>query len=99
MFNPLSHSRRILLFREFVRAVFALILAAFLITASHAQMETARISGQITDPAGRVVPKAEIKIVNLATGVITEIVSNDQGIYSVIGLIPGRYRMTVHKDG
>ena len=99
MFNSPSRSQRIPLLREFIRAVFALIVAAFVITVAPAQMETARVSGQITDPAGRVIPKAGIKIVNLATGVISETSSNDQGIYSAIGLIPGRYRMTVRKDG
>jgi hypothetical protein len=99
MFNAFSRTRQIPLLGQFFRVVFALILTMLLIRAVDAQMETARVSGQITDPAGRVIPKAGIKIVNLATGVISETASNDQGIYSVIGLIPGRYRMTVHKDG
>jgi hypothetical protein len=64
-----------------------------------AQTETARVSGQITDAAGRSVPKAEVRIVNLATGVASRTTTNDEGIYSVTGLIPGRYRVTVQKQG
>jgi hypothetical protein len=78
---------------------FALLCSASLVVPAYAQMETAQLSGQITDPAGRVVPKAEIKVVNLDTGVSSEATSNEEGIYSVKGLIPGRYRVTVHKDG
>jgi protocatechuate 3,4-dioxygenase beta subunit len=64
-----------------------------------AQTETARVSGQITDAAGRSVPKADVRMVNLATGVDSTTTTNDEGIYSFTGLIPGRYRVMVQKQG
>ena len=64
-----------------------------------AQTETARVSGQITDAAERSVPKADIRMVNLATGVASTTTTNDEGIYSFTGLIPGRYRVMVQKQG
>jgi len=76
-----------------------LVLAALVVTPASAQTETARVSGQITDATGRVVPEAEVKIVNLATGVASTASTNDDGIYSILGLIPGRYRITVQKPG
>jgi hypothetical protein len=99
MDNPLCHGRRNLSLDNCFRYFLALVLSAFVISGPRAQMETARVSGQITDQAGRVVPKADVKIVNLATGVASESSSNDEGIYSFPGLIPSRYRVTVHKEG
>jgi hypothetical protein len=99
MHHPDPGAASILSIRKSSRLVFALLWLAILAGPICAQMETARLSGQITDPAGRVVPKAEIKIVNLGTGVASDAISNEEGIYSVTGLIPGRYRVTVHKDG
>jgi hypothetical protein len=64
-----------------------------------AQTETATVRGQVTDAGGRRVPKADVRIVNLSTGVASSTTTNDDGIYSVLGLIPGRYRVTVQKAG
>jgi hypothetical protein len=86
--------RRCLIF-----GLFCLLAVVAVAVPSFAQTETARVSGQITDAAGRSVPKAEVRIVNLATGATSVATTNDDGIYSVIGLIPGRYRITVQKQG
>ncbi len=84
---PLSH------------CAFLALLFVALVVPGRAQMETARVSGRITDPSGRAVPEATVRIVNLATGVGSETTSNNDGIYSFSSLIPGRYRITVHRDG
>jgi hypothetical protein len=64
-----------------------------------AQGSNATINGQITDPAGRVVPGTEVQAVNIDTNVVYPSKSNGSGIYVVSGLIPGRYRLMVRKDG
>jgi hypothetical protein len=64
-----------------------------------AQGSNARISGQITDPTGRVVPGTEVQAVNIDTNVASSSKSNGSGIYVVSGLIPGRYRLMIRKDG
>ena len=99
MHDPFCPGQRIRLLRKVFRHAVVLVASATLSITASSQMETARVSGQITDPSGRIVQKAGVKIINLATGVISEITSNDEGIYSIVGLIPGRYRMTIHKDG
>jgi hypothetical protein len=99
MLNALCCDRSFSPRRELCRFVFALMFAVVFVSAAHAQMETARVFGQITDPAGRTVPSAGITIVNLSTGIASETTSNDEGIYSISGLIPGRYRVTVKKPG
>jgi Carboxypeptidase regulatory-like domain/TonB dependent receptor len=84
---------------RFVLGVLCWFVLVAVVMPVFAQTETARVSGQITDASGRNVPKAEVRIVNLATGVASTAASNDAGIYSVAGLIPGRYRITVQKEG
>jgi outer membrane receptor protein involved in Fe transport len=63
------------------------------------QTETARLTGRVTDPSSAVIPGADLKILNLATGVSANATSNSEGIYSFPSLMPGKYRITVHKDG
>jgi Carboxypeptidase regulatory-like domain len=64
-----------------------------------AQGSNATINGQITDPGGHVVPGSEVQAVNIDTNVVYPSKSNGSGIYVVSGLIPGRYRLMVRKDG
>jgi hypothetical protein len=63
------------------------------------QTETARLSGLINDPSGRVVASATVTILNLNTGATRNTVSNSEGLYSFPSLMPGRYRVGVHKEG
>jgi len=64
-----------------------------------AQFNTATLSGRITDPQGKVVPTAEVQLVNIDTNVGTTTQTNGDGIYVLSGIQPGRYRLTVRKDG
>src|SRR5580700_4139307 len=64
-----------------------------------AQFNTATLSGRITDPQGKVVPKAEVQLVNIDTNVGTTTQTNVDGIYVLSAIQPGRYRLTVRKDG
>ena len=64
-----------------------------------AQVETATLSGRITDPQGSSVPKAQVQIVNIDTNVVSSTETNGEGIYVFTGMQPGRYRLLVLKDG
>src|SRR5580704_5540948 len=83
-----------------VRSLF-LILALCALTAVPvlAQMETATLSGAITDPKGGVVPDVEITATRIETGTIMTTKSNGAGIYFFTGLIPGHYHLIIHKPG
>src|SRR5258707_9308115 len=61
--------------------------------------ELAAVTGLVTDPHGRSVPGVTVLITNLSTNVSSRTVTNDQGIYRVLSLQPGIYRMTIDKDG
>jgi hypothetical protein len=64
-----------------------------------AQSTDATVSGLIVDPAGRVIPGADIEILNEATGLRYTDRTNDAGIYTVSILPPGQYRVQVSKAG
>src|SRR5262249_19626178 len=57
------------------------------------------LRGTVTDATGAVIPGAKVTIVNTETGVVTELTTNDAGIYDSVSIRPGRYRVTFTKDG
>jgi hypothetical protein len=61
--------------------------------------QTAAISGLISDPADRPVPKATINVQSDLTGVNRRVVSNQQGLYSVPALPPGSYDLAIEATG
>src|ERR1700722_681434 len=83
-----------------VTSVF-LILALCALTSApvSAQMETATLSGAITDPHGRVVPDVEVTATRIETGVVATTKTNGAGIYFFTGLMPGHYHLMIRKPG
>lgn len=66
----------------------------------HAQSAgTAEIRGTVTDPTGAVVPGTRVVVRNLDTGAERNLTTNDAGIYVAPLLQPGRYEVTVSKQG
>src|SRR5207245_7570005 len=53
----------------------------------------------VVDPSGAAIPKAAVKVTNLATGVELATQSNDAGYYTVSNLIAGTYRIEVTAAG
>ena len=81
------------------RTLRLLLLMLCVTTFAIAQSTDATISGLVVDPSGRVVPNAEIEILNEATGVLYANRTNGTGIYTVSLLPPGQYRVQVSKVG
>jgi hypothetical protein len=73
--------------------VFLLVLSS--VVTAQAQVNTATLSGTVTDPQGLVVRGANVAVVSATTGAERSIVTDDDGRYIFIGLPPGRYKMTV----
>ena len=63
------------------------------------QTETATVSGTITDQTGAAVPGADVKLVNVLTGITATTKSNGTGLYVFPTVRPSQYRMTVEKPG
>ncbi len=80
-----------------MRASLALLVALLAAPGAFAQSSnTGGIRGHVTDPQGGVVPGAEISV----TGPATKTTRTDgKGIYSLDGLVPGTYALTVMKRG
>src|SRR4029077_12059989 len=60
-----------------------------------AQVNTATLSGIVTDPQGLAVRGAKVTVTNAATGAERSRVVDDTGRYTLIGRAPGRYKMSV----
>jgi hypothetical protein len=60
-----------------------------------AQVNTATLSGTVTDPQGLPVRGAKLTITSAATGAERTVVTDDEGRYKVVGLPPGEYKSTV----
>jgi hypothetical protein len=84
---------------ERYRSLFLLGIILILSSVSSAQVETATISGVITDQSGAVVAGVEARVTNTDTNVTWTSVSNGSGVYLVTGLKPGRYRIHIAREG
>jgi hypothetical protein len=75
-----------------------ILLAALATSFLHAEPNSTLI-GRVIDPSDRVVPGAEILMRNLATLVERTVPSNGEGIYEILALPVGVYRMQVRAPG
>ncbi|HLW85374.1 MAG TPA: TonB-dependent receptor [Candidatus Sulfotelmatobacter sp.] len=64
-----------------------------------AQVDRAELEGTVTDPAGRVVGGATVKILAVDTGLGQEQATNAKGYYRFPGLAVGRYRVSAGDTG
>jgi hypothetical protein len=92
--------------RRYSRFALTLLLFAFwLLPASNAAQEPSPtaaekciISGKVTDQAGAVVPNAQA-LLRSETGATLAVPVDEKGFYSVTGLYPGTYTLTVSASG
>jgi hypothetical protein len=64
-----------------------------------AQVAGGTLSGTISDPSGVGIPRAEVVVANLATGVSRSVTTDDDGFYTVVNLMAGQYDVTVTATG
>lgn len=57
------------------------------------------VTGTVVDPSGAVVPNANVKLTNEATGQANEAKSNASGIFTFPSLAPGNYSLTCNAAG
>jgi hypothetical protein len=60
---------------------------------------TGAISGQVTDPTGAVVPKAQVQLTNTETNATVSQLSNDSGQFGFSNVNPGSYKINVKLAG
>lgn len=61
--------------------------------------QNAELSGLITDPANRAVPKARVVVQSAKTAATRAVFSNGHGEYSFPAMLPGPYDITVEANG
>jgi hypothetical protein len=83
--------------RRFLIVLMLLVLAGLAAWAQTAT--TGAIVGTVTDPQGRVVPGATVKIVSTATNEVRTLTSDRDGAYMVLLLPVGEYRVEVSAPG
>ncbi len=83
-----------------MRGVSMVVVGLFLCTVSlFAQVETARITGTISDSTGAVIPGANITFLHVATNTSVEMQSDATGRYVSPPLRIGEYRIEVSSEG
>ena len=64
-----------------------------------AQVAGGTISGTVVDSSGRVIPGAQISIMNVDTGVSRSAATNEEGLYTAPNLLPGSYELKFSAPG
>src|ERR1700704_42286 len=86
-----AFSGKILLFLNLVLALGAV--------SARAQLASATLSGEVTDPSNAIVTSASLVVRNDATGTVRSVRTNGTGVYSATDLQPGVYSVTVSAPG
>jgi Carboxypeptidase regulatory-like domain len=83
------------------RLVLALILALVFLGGSTAfgQGTSASLTGQVTDNSGAIVPGVTVTATNTDTGLAQTAITNGEGIYLIMPLPPGHYKLTIEGRG
>src|SRR5215831_15034874 len=66
---------------------------------TNGQVDTASLTGAITDANGGVVPGARVVVLNPATNISLETTSGEDGYYTFSHLRPGVYEINIEKQG
>jgi hypothetical protein len=74
------------------------VLAMLLSTPAFAQFRSS-IEGSVVDPAGAVVPEAQVTLTNVDTGISQTAPTNAEGLFRFLALPPGNYKVTATKQG
>jgi len=83
-----------------LRWLSVLLIFSVLLSLPVAAQETrGTILGRVSDPSGAVIPGADIRVTNVATGVSAAARSNDIGNFVLPYLIPGTYNLTAELAG
>ncbi|MPY88942.1 MAG: hypothetical protein GEU99_13565 [Luteitalea sp.] len=77
-----------------------LIAAPLLLVATGAWAQfSGAIQGIVTDTSAAVVPTALVRVTNVSTGVTRHVTGSEEGLFRVLNLAPGLYRVEVEKEG
>src|SRR6185436_11282428 len=79
--------------------IVSFVLALFITPTAGAQIVTGTIEGTVLDPNKAAVPGANVELKHVETNTTRTVVTDDQGRFNAPQLIPGKYSVTVSKQG
>lgn len=79
--------------------LFALLAVLFTAPSAMAQTETGQITGTVTDASGGVVAGAKVQAKSPNTGLYREVTTSSSGLYTITGLKPDLYDVTIVATG
>jgi len=68
-------------------------------TATAQSTNSGDISGIVTDTTGAPIPGVSVTVIDIATGVTKDLVTNDSGVYDTSSIVAGTYKITFSKSG
>jgi hypothetical protein len=74
-------------------------LAFLFVTVAQAQVDTANLTGLVTDPSGAAIQNARVEVSNAATGYTRKASTDSSGYYFFQNLPIGEYRLSVENQG
>src|SRR5438876_3020615 len=79
----------------------SLLTFIFLVSGTNvrAQVGSGEITGIVRDQAGAAVPRANVTVLEVATGGVRVVTSTEDGVYSAAALAPGEYRVDLELPG
>ncbi len=83
--------------RAFSGSLFVVLV--FLVFASLVSAQTSALQGVVKDPQDKVVPGADVTLVNKATAVERSTISDDAGHYQFAQIVPGLYQVRAELSG
>ena len=75
------------------------VMFACLLGPTWAQIGTSTMTGRVTDSSGAVVPNVKILVVQVSTNLTSTGVTNNEGLYRILSLQPGQYKVTFEGAG
>jgi hypothetical protein len=75
------------------------VILIFCSALAFAQTDSGTVSGRVLDPAGRSVPGAKVRLIDIDRGTAEQSATNNAGLYTFRAVHPGRYRMEVEAKG
>src|SRR5213075_955917 len=79
--------------------VLSAVLTCLLGSIAFGQVNNATLKGTATDASGAVLPGVSVTATNTATGVVTTVLTNEAGAYTIQSLRPGTYTVSGELPG
>src|SRR5438552_1385384 len=79
--------------------IVAAVLMFLLALMAFGQTSTGEVNGTLTDPTGAAVPGANIRLISEATKIETRATSKQDGYFTFVNVVPGRYILRVELAG